>query len=73
MTNGQQTTFLAAPPRTVPETVALPDDPEQPVAIPLGDGVVLSMPRPAYDRNRERVDWLVRWARKIFVTPGSQP
>jgi len=73
MTDGQQTTFIEAPSRPVPETVALPDDPEQPVAIPLGSDVLLTMPRLTYDRNRERVDWLVRWARKIFAPGGRQP
>lgn len=69
MTDGQQMTFLATPRSSVPENVALPDEPEAPVEIPLGAGAMLTMPRPTYDRNRERVDWLVRWARKVFTDP----
>ncbi|MGE3598806.1 MAG: hypothetical protein AB7N70_24995 [Dehalococcoidia bacterium] len=68
----RQTTFLDTPSRSVPETVTLPDDPHAPVEVSLGDGVTLSMPRSTYDRNRDRVDWLVRWARKIFTPGGRQ-
>lgn len=75
MTDGQQMTFLETPRRSVPDTVALPDDPDAPVHILLGGGSFLTMPRVTYDHNRDRVDWLVRWARKIFVVhpQGDQP
>jgi DNA-binding transcriptional MerR regulator len=35
--------------------------------IPLGDSAELMIAEPAYNRHRERVDWLVRWARKVFA------
>ncbi len=35
--------------------------------IPLGDSAELMIDETAYSRHRERVDWLVRWARKVFA------
>lgn len=35
--------------------------------IPLGDSAELMIAESAYSRHRERVDWLVRWARKVFA------
>ena len=35
--------------------------------IPLGDSAELMIAETAYSRHRERVDWLVRWARKVFA------
>lgn len=35
--------------------------------IPLGDAAELMIAESAYSRHRERVDWLVRWARKVFA------
>lgn len=35
--------------------------------IPLGDDAELVLSDQAYLRHRERVDWLVRWARKVFA------
>lgn len=32
----------------------------------LGDGAELVISTQAYERHRDRVDWLVRWARKVF-------
>lgn len=34
--------------------------------IALGDGAELVISTQAYERHRDRVDWLVRWARKVF-------
>ena len=35
--------------------------------ISLGDSAELMIAESAYSRHRERVDWLVRWARKVFA------
>jgi DNA-binding transcriptional MerR regulator len=34
--------------------------------IPLGDEAELVISDRAYGRHRDRIDWLVRWARKVF-------
>ena len=34
--------------------------------IPLGDEAELVISARVYDRHRDRIDWLVRWARKVF-------
>jgi DNA-binding transcriptional MerR regulator len=34
--------------------------------IPLGDGAELVISDRVYARHRDRIDWLVRWARKVF-------
>jgi hypothetical protein len=34
--------------------------------IPLGDEAELVISERVYARHRDRVDWLVRWARKVF-------
>jgi DNA-binding transcriptional MerR regulator len=34
--------------------------------IPLGDEAELVISDRVYDRHRDRIDWLVRWARKVF-------
>ena len=34
--------------------------------IPLGDEAELVISDRVYGRHRDRVDWLVRWARKVF-------
>ncbi len=34
--------------------------------IPLGDEAELVISERVYERHRDRVDWLVRWARKVF-------
>jgi DNA-binding transcriptional MerR regulator len=34
--------------------------------IPLGDEAELVISNRVYDRHRDRIDWLVRWARKVF-------
>ncbi|MGH2614835.1 MAG: hypothetical protein ACRDJC_06320, partial [Thermomicrobiales bacterium] len=34
--------------------------------IPLGDEAELIISDRVYGRHRDRVDWLVRWARKVF-------
>jgi hypothetical protein len=34
--------------------------------IPLGDEVELVISDRVYGRHRDRIDWLVRWARKVF-------
>jgi DNA-binding transcriptional MerR regulator len=35
--------------------------------IPLGDEAELVISERAYTRHRERIDWLIRWARKVFA------
>lgn len=35
--------------------------------IPLGEDAELVISERAYTRHRERIDWLIRWARKVFV------
>ncbi len=35
--------------------------------IPLGDEAELVISERVYGRHRDRVDWLVRWARKVFA------
>jgi len=34
--------------------------------IALGDEAELVISDRVYDRHRDRIDWLVRWARKVF-------
>jgi len=34
--------------------------------IPIGDEAELVISDRVYDRHRDRIDWLVRWARKVF-------
>jgi len=34
--------------------------------IPLGDEAELVISDRVYERHRDRIDWLVRWARKVF-------
>src|SRR5215216_1290060 len=34
--------------------------------IPLGDDAELVISDQVYERHRDRIDWLVRWARKVF-------
>jgi hypothetical protein len=34
--------------------------------VPLGDDAELLIREDAYQRKQERVEWLVRWARKVF-------
>ena len=64
-------------PRVPAGTVAArPPHPEAPEAIPaqplwhripLGDEAELVISDRVYGRHRDRVDWLVRWARKVFA------
>lgn len=35
--------------------------------IPLGEEAELVISERAYTRHRERIDWLIRWARKVFA------
>jgi DNA-binding transcriptional MerR regulator len=35
--------------------------------IPLGEDAELVISERAYTRHRERIDWLIRWARKVFA------
>jgi hypothetical protein len=52
----------------------MPDpEPDEPVPepdawrrVPLGDDAELLIRESAYRRRRDRVEWLVAWARKVF-------
>ncbi|MCA9878724.1 MAG: hypothetical protein KC442_13110, partial [Thermomicrobiales bacterium] len=35
--------------------------------IPLGEDAELVISERAYTRHRERIEWLIRWARKVFA------
>ena len=35
--------------------------------IPLGEDAELVISKRAYTRHRERIEWLIRWARKVFA------
>ena len=47
-------------------TTGAPSEPDAWRRIPLGDDAELLIRETAYHRRRDRIDWLVRWARKVF-------
>ena len=57
-----------APARKLPEReeTATSPAPELWHRIPLGDEAELVISDRVYARHRDRIDWLVRWARKVF-------
>jgi DNA-binding transcriptional MerR regulator len=56
------------PSRRPPEREERASQPERGLwhRIPLGDEAELVISERVYARHRDRVDWLVRWARKVF-------
>lgn len=62
----------AAPPVMRAAAAPLASAPARPDAddvwrrVTLADGVELLMREEAYQRRRDRVDWLIRWARRVF-------
>ena len=58
----------AAASRSAPHPAPPVANPSPPLwrRIPLGDEAELVISDRVYDRYRERVEWLVRWARKVF-------
>lgn len=67
--------FPAAPHRgarreeSVHDLDLVPDDAEGSLwrRIPLGEDAELVISERAYTRHRERIEWLIRWARKVFA------
>ena len=61
----------AAPPRAeiLGELNLVPEEEEGSLwrRIPLGEDAELVISERAYTRHRERIDWLIRWARKVFA------
>lgn len=57
-------------PETMPDADEGKDDAaaasEQWRRVPLGDDAELLIRESVYQRRRDRVDWLVAWARKVF-------
>ena len=56
-----------ASPVRVAHEAAPPPEPALWRRLPLGDEAELVISDRAYSRHRERIDWLVRWARKVFA------
>lgn len=50
-----------------PAEGAAPSAPETWRRVPLGDDAELLIRETAYERRRDRVDWLLAWARKVFA------
>lgn len=77
-TSGPLRSELRHPPsvaRAMPSSNAMASEPERHERqdqglwrrIPLGDEAELVISDRVYGRHRERIDWLVRWARKVFA------
>ena len=72
--NATQMRFVPVPvepaPTPTPEAVstasaaATPAD--APLRIEIGPGAALLIDSQTYEANRDRAEWLVRWARKVF-------
>ncbi len=65
---GRKARAASAPAETSPERVEPSARAETDLwhRIPLGDEAELVISDRVYGRHRDRIDWLVRWARKVF-------